>query len=160
MKLRKLSLNDVKPLQKLFLEEKSLQDTGVNVKHDKITIKFMREWLKERTKMYNHKNPLFVVYAVINKQKKIIGTIGLDNINYKRKSAFIGGWIAKRHSGKGYCTIAIKTFLEKIKKMFTLKKVYAEASKHNFASCRVLEKNGFKIMRTKKEKLIFEKTLM
>ena len=159
MGLRKLKLSDSKVLQELFLNEKNLKDTGINVSHDKITIKFMRGWLKERVEMYNHKNPLFIVYAIVNKQKKIIGTVGLDNINYKNKSAFIGGWIAKRHTRKGHSTVAIKIFLEKAKKLFMLKKVYAEASKSNIASCRVLEKNRFEIKRRVKERLLFEKEI-
>ena len=48
IKIRKLRLQDVKILQEWFLTKKTLKDTGVNARRDKITLKFVEEWLKER----------------------------------------------------------------------------------------------------------------
>ena len=120
MRLRKFLLKDAKTLQNLFLNEKSLKDTGVNVSHNKITLKFMRNWLKQRIEVYNSKNPSFVVYAIINNQNKIIGTIGIGNINHKSKSAFIGYWISEKYSVTVNCTFALKRFFQKFLKRILL----------------------------------------
>ncbi len=159
MRLRKFLLKDTKALQNLFLNEKNLKDTGVNVNHNKITLKFMRDWLKERIEAPNSKNPSSIVYAIINNKNNIIGTIGLGNINYKSKSAFIGYWISEKYSGKGNCTFAIKIFLEKIPKLFDLKKITSEVSEKNIASYKVLKKNSFKVRKKLKGNLLLEKEL-
>jgi RimJ/RimL family protein N-acetyltransferase len=158
MYLRKLLLKDSKSLQQLFLKEKNLKDTGANVNHEKITLNYVRNLLKERIKMYKIEKPSFMVYAITIGKDKLIGTIGIDNINYKKSSCEIGYWISEKYIGKGYGTLAIKLFLIKISNIFDLKEIVANVSKNNIASCRILEKNGFKIKRELKNNLFFKKS--
>jgi len=159
MKIRKLNKKDAISLKKLFLNEKSLKDTGVNVTKNKITLNFVEEWLKERIEQYNLKKPKFIVYAIINNEDKIVGTIGIGEVNYKSKSGFIGYWVSKTYSGKGYCTVAIKKFIEKITRLVNIKKYFAKVSRTNIASSKVLLKNKFKIIKESKKNLLLEKEI-
>lgn len=59
MRLRKLFLKDAKRLQRLFLMEDNLDETGINVVHSQITFDYVCNWIKEYKKMYLVKNPLF-----------------------------------------------------------------------------------------------------
>ncbi|MDA3836602.1 MAG: GNAT family N-acetyltransferase [Nanoarchaeota archaeon] len=159
MKLRKLFLKDAKNLKSLFLNEESLKETGVNVEHKEITLEYMRNWIKEYKKMYSLESPLFILYAIINNKNEIIGTIGIGNIDHNKKIGKIGYWISNRNCGKGFATLAIKLFLEKISREVGNFKLIAEVSGENIASHRVLEKNGFKLKRKSKSDFIFEKAL-
>lgn len=51
----------------------------------------------------------------------------------------VGYWIGREHWGKGVATKALKAFLKEYK----LRPLYARVAKHNAASLRVVEKNGF-----------------
>jgi RimJ/RimL family protein N-acetyltransferase len=159
MRIRKLSLNDSKNLQKLFLNEKNLKDTGMNVTKGKITSKFMKKWLTENIKQYKIKKPTFVVYAISKRFNRIIGTIGIGNIDYKSKSGSIGYWISKKYSGRGYCTKAIKRFIERFLKKRDIKTLFAEVSNKNISSYKVLKKNRFEIIKKSKENLFLKKVL-
>lgn len=153
--LRKFSLKDAKNLQQLFLNEKDLSHTGANVEHKKITLEFVRDWLKEYIEMYSAKEPSFVSYAVINKSGEHIGNIGMGNIDCVKHSAEIGYWIAEAYAGKGYGTLAVKLFLQKAAKLFGMKHILAEVDFKNIGSQKVLEKCGFGIESKTKEKIVY-----
>jgi RimJ/RimL family protein N-acetyltransferase len=155
--LRKLLLKDKTNLLKLFLNENTLKDTGVNISHEKINLNFVNEWLKERIEQYNLEKPDFLIYAISDNSKKIIGTIGIGDINYKDKTAEIGYWVSEENAGKGHCTNAIKIFMKTIPKLLNLNRIIAEVSQENIASHKVLEKNGFKTFKKSKNKLLLEK---
>ncbi|MBI4145307.1 GNAT family N-acetyltransferase [Candidatus Woesearchaeota archaeon] len=157
VELRRLFLNDGVRLRALFLRENNLQDTGMNESHDKITSKVVRTWLKERIRMYARKKPSFVVYAVLDERKKLIGTVGVGNINYKTKSAEIGCWISEKRAGLGYGTLAVRSFLKEFLNLLHLKKVVAEVAKENIASLRILEKNRFTLKKKIKNYLFLER---
>ena len=83
------------------------------------------------------------IYAVIRKEDNAnIGYVQLVKID---EGYEIGYHIAKKYTGKGYATEAVKLFLEYLKDNTDLKKVYGVALAENKASCRVLEKCGFKL---------------
>jgi len=149
--------SDAKNLRKLFLSETNLKDTGVNIPRDKITPNFVRGLLKERMDQYGREKPSFLVYAISDASKNIFGTIGIGDINYKDKSAKMGYWISKKNSGKKYCTSAIRLFMERIPRLFDLDRILVEVSQENIASYKVLEKNGFKIIKKSKEKFLLER---
>ena len=57
----------------------------------------------------------------------------------------IGYHIAKQYTGKGYATEAVTAFLPEIMKKLNLKTIDGICDAENFASCKVLEKCGFKM---------------
>lgn len=57
----------------------------------------------------------------------------------------IGYHIAKQYTGKGYATEAVTAFLPEIMKQLNLKTIYGICDAENIASCKVLEKCGFKM---------------
>jgi len=54
----------------------------------------------------------------------------------------VGYWIGREYWGKGVATSALSEFLGHV----TTRPLYAHVAKHNIASIRVLEKNGFTIL--------------
>jgi RimJ/RimL family protein N-acetyltransferase len=54
---------------------------------------------------------------------------------------FVGYWIAKEHWGRGIATHALSLFLELVK----ARPIHARVARHNPASIRVLERNGFSL---------------
>ena len=57
----------------------------------------------------------------------------------------IGYHIAKKFTGKGYASEAVTSFLPVIMKQLDIKKIYGVCDAENIASCKVLEKCGFKL---------------
>ena len=57
----------------------------------------------------------------------------------------IGYHIAKQYTSKGYATEAVTAFLPEIMKKLHLKTIYGICDAENIASCKVLEKCGFKM---------------
>lgn len=54
----------------------------------------------------------------------------------------VGYWIGREHWGKGVATRALKAFL----KQYNSRPLFARVAKHNAASLRVVEKNGFSVI--------------
>ena len=84
------------------------------------------------------------VYAVIRKK-------GNANIGYVQLVKIEEGWeigyhIAKRYTGHGYATEAVKLFSKYVKTNTDIKQLYGIALFENKASRRVLEKCGFELI--------------
>lgn len=76
---------------------------------------------------------------------KVIGSIGAfrqDNIH--RQTAELGYYIAEEYWGKGIMTEAVKQLCDYVFTRTDIIRIYAEPFAYNIASCRVLEKAGFK----------------
>lgn len=58
----------------------------------------------------------------------------------------IGYHIAKRYTGNGFATEAVKVFLPVMMDMLQIDKIYGVVLEENIASHKVLEKNGFKLI--------------
>ena len=72
----------------------------------------------------------------------LVGVAGLMQIKPSDK-AELGYWIGKPYWGKGYATFAVQNLLPYAFMRLHLKKVYAHVLDYNFASQKVLKKNGF-----------------
>ena len=71
-----------------------------------------------------------------------------ENIGYVQAMPAEEGWeigyhIAKEHTGNGYASEAVKTFLPIIMKRLNIEKISGLCALENVASCMVLEKCGF-----------------
>lgn len=69
----------------------------------------------------------------------VAGHIGSWEMDGHRE---VGYWIGKEFWGKGIATQALTEFLEIVK----TRPLFAHVAKHNVASKRVLEKNGFNVI--------------
>jgi len=63
----------------------------------------------------------------------------------------VGYWLGKAYWGKGIATHALELFLE----IETTRPLYAAAVKNNTGSIRVLEKCGFKFLKSADEEVIY-----
>jgi RimJ/RimL family protein N-acetyltransferase len=106
---------------------------------------YYEEEVKWYEKLINEKKD--VVFAIVEKSsKKLVGVVGLHNIDFISKNAEIGYWNWKEYWSKGYITEAVKLMLKYAFEYLDLNKVYARVKEPNIASIRVLEKNGFKLV--------------
>lgn len=101
-----------------------------------------KAWLQKTLQNYKKKKPDFYVLA-ITLNKKLVGNIVAENIDYKNKKLEIGFWIGKDFWGKGITTKALRLFLKKLKKKFPKFTIYAKHKKSNIASGKVLGKCDF-----------------
>ncbi|MBI4858047.1 MAG: GNAT family N-acetyltransferase [Acetobacterium woodii] len=79
-------------------------------------------------------------------EDKVIGSIGVfrkDNIH--SKTAELGYYIGEPYWGQGYGTSAVIQICELIFKTTDIIRIFAEPFSRNPASCRILEKAGFKL---------------
>lgn len=75
----------------------------------------------------------------------VIGSIGVfrrDNIHFR--TAEMGYYIGEDYWGKGYMTYAVKQVCKYVFDNTDIIRIFAEPFAYNIASCRVLEKSGFK----------------
>ena len=86
-----------------------------------------------------------IVYArAITVDDDVVGGIGVfrkDNVH--RLTAEMGYYVAEEYWGKGVMTEAIKLICSFIFNNTDIVRIFAVPYSSNFASCRVLEKNGF-----------------
>ena len=64
--------------------------------------------------------------------------------NIHRRTAEIGFYIAEEYWGKGIATVAVSKICDYLFSNSDIIRLYAEPFSYNTASCRVLEKAGFK----------------
>lgn len=97
-----------------------------------------------------------ITLGIIEKSSgKVIGTIGVRDINWRSGYGEIGYWISKEYWGRGYATEALSLMLEYCFEYLNLRKVFAKVFEPNIPSRRVLEKNGFRyIGRFRKHKYV------
>lgn len=76
---------------------------------------------------------------------KVIGSIGVfRQSNIHRQTGELGYYIAEEYWGKGIMTKAVKQICKYVFDNSDINRIYAEPFSFNIASCRVLEKAGFK----------------
>lgn len=92
------------------------------------------------------------VYPLITKKEGAnIGYVQLvplelETADGEHKAWEIGYHIAKKYTGQGYATEAVKAFLPFMAKHLNLKEVYGICLSENLASKRVLQKCGFELI--------------
>lgn len=75
----------------------------------------------------------------------VVGCIGAYRQgNIHRRTAEIGFYIAEEYWGKGIATVAVSKICDYLFSNSDIIRLYAEPFSYNTASCRVLEKAGFK----------------
>jgi RimJ/RimL family protein N-acetyltransferase len=112
-------------------------------------------------KVPSRERPAFNVHwtRILSDPATLIRTIEVDGsavgyiftfINQGRR--VIGYWLGREHWGRGIATDALREFLELVDE----RPLQATVAHANHASVRVLEKNGFRLLREEPEELVFQ----
>ena len=137
-------MSDINALMNLLANDKILKDMDSPKRAKEITRSGEIKWLKDVIKNYKIKEPEEYNLA-ITVGDNFIGTIGVNEFDYKNNNAEIGYWIGEPYWGKGYATLALKKFLKELFRKFKLVRIYAYVNDYNKASQKVLENCGFKL---------------
>lgn len=103
------------------------------------TIEKAQETVRFLITCYNKKTGPFV-YPILLKDGNNIGYVQIVKMENDWE---IGYHIAKKYTGKGYSTEAVKAFIPVILKILKPRCIYGVCLKENIASQKVLEKNNF-----------------
>ena len=106
-----------------------------------------------RAMLSSDKNNTFAFAITLD--DKAIGSIGVfrqDNIH--SHTAAMGYYIGEAYWGNGYATSAIKQVCRYVFEHTDIIRIFAEPFSHNTASCRALEKAGFKYEGTLKSNAV------
>ena len=103
-------------------------------------------WIKNCIKNYKKKDKETYPLAIeLKEEKKIIGGIGLDDINKFQGRASVGYWIAEPYWKKGYASEALSELLKFAFNKLKLRRIEANVFVGNPASGKLLEKFGAKL---------------
>ena len=141
VKLRKIRFSDVSDIIE------NLSDKGVAKWIPQIPFPYRRKHAINYIKKthYQLKNKKAVALGIeLKESKRLIGTIGLKDIDWKNKSAVLGYLLGRKYWGKGLMAEAIKLMLAFGFKKLKLHRVSAKVYEPNKRSQRVLEKCWFK----------------
>ena len=120
---------------------------------------FSKESQIEYIKSFENKKTKFL-YGIFFKNIHI-GNIEINPINYKFKHANISYIIGeKKFWGKGIATYSITYISQIAKNQFKLKKLYAGCASENIPSIKVLKKNGFVLVSSKKDYFFYDEKYM
>lgn len=141
VKLRKLRISDAEFISRNAKDRDITKYTFViaspfDLKEAKRFIKRTQENIKKK------KDYEFGIEPI--KEKELIGTINLLNINYKNKHADIGIWLDKRYWGKGFSKEALRLMIDFGFKQLKLNRIQARVLHENTRSQKLLERIGFK----------------
>lgn len=138
-----LILTKMNPEMAYDVWQNSLDDDNRRFVPDEVfeTLQEAKEVIDFIIDRYNHKEGPFI-YAVIRKKDNA-------NIGYVQLVQILEGWeigyhIAKKYTGHGYATRAVKLYVQYLKEHTEIKEVYGIALADNIASRKVLTKCGFK----------------
>ena len=77
-------------------------------------------------------------------EKKVIGTIGLTDIDMRKKSAELGYGLSPNYFGKGFFSEALKLILDWIFANNVFHRLFVKTSANNHSSIKAVMKLGFK----------------
>ncbi|MGP4076593.1 GNAT family N-acetyltransferase [Halobacillus sp. K22] len=92
-------------------------------------------------------------YLIRKTNGEILGRINLVDLDRSQNLGHLGYRVGEKHTGQGIASKALHIFLENLSKD-GFEKVLAKTTKHNIASQKVLEKNGFKKLEVSDEEFV------
>jgi len=140
-KLRKFRKGDEKSLQE-NLNDKNIYISTGNIPHP-YTIKDARSWV--RMCVNNKEKKSCKHNLCIDIDGEVAGSLGFHNINFEKRSAEVGYWLAKKYWGKGIMVKAVRELLRIGFGKNKYVRIIAYTMDENKRSWRVLEKVGFKL---------------
>ncbi len=101
-------------------------------------------WLEQRIS-HRQEQPTPVTFAVRNPDGRLIGVVGAEDHEVGTSHrANLGYWLAQPYWGRGLMTNAVQRYVRYAFGPLGLARLTAEVLPWNEASCRVLEKTGFR----------------
>ncbi len=139
--IRQWKIEDKKDLAENINNKKILENLRDGIPYP-YTEKDAENFIKSNLSADKTKNFTFAITV----DGKVIGSIGAfrcENIHFR--TAEIGYYIGESYWGKGYGTSAVSQICKYIFSNTDIIRIFAEPFAYNTASCRVLEKCGFKL---------------
>jgi RimJ/RimL family protein N-acetyltransferase len=137
--IRPWEFTDVKSLSKLANNIKIFNNVRDYFPHP-YTEDDALKWINICRRKRNKPTDFAILY-----QDELAGGIGMKlQTDIYQKSVETGYWLGEPFWGKGIATTAVRLIVEYTFSNFNIHRVYAEPFSRNTASCKVLEKNGFK----------------
>ncbi len=138
--LREWKLSDAKSLASTINNKKILENLRNGIPYP-YTEKDGEEFINAM--LFADKNSTFAF--AIDIEGKAVGSIGIfRRANIHFRTAELGYYLAEEYWGKGIMTKAVKQACKYVFDNSDILRIYAEPFAYNTASCRVLEKAGFK----------------
>lgn len=123
----------------LFLSDKEVtQFTSLQAE----TISQVQNWITEMLKRFDARQSIYWV-IVDAESEVVIGRCHYISFNLEHSCAEIGYYLSKDYWGRGIATLAVGAVVAYGFGRLGLRRIEATADSQNFASARVLEKNGF-----------------
>ncbi len=139
--LRPFTLQDA-PAVAQAAGRREIADTTILIPHPYTEI-HARRWIEGLVEAAAHNR--VAVFAIQAKSSgKLVGAIGLREIDEEHSQAELGFWIAVEFWGQGFATEAARAVIRHAFESLHLNRVYAHHMARNPASGRVLEKVGLK----------------
>lgn len=139
--LRKISKSDAESIYQNAKDKDICRGVPLPMPY---TLKSAEEFIKLTQKYWKNKSE--AQFGIEDKETgKIIGMIGLMNLDFKAKKAEVGYWVGKKYWGKGIAKEALKLILKYAFKDLKLNRVYAKVASMNVPSCKLLKKCNFKL---------------
>lgn len=109
------------------------------------SIKDAIQWIRSNQKKWLAKPIEDYVFGIdLKSEHKIIGGIGIHDVNRNNGSGEIGYWLGENYWGNGYGCEALKAVVDFALKRLKLRRLEAGVFDGNHSSGRLLEKVGFK----------------
>ncbi len=87
-------------------------------------------------------------FAIVSEAEGLVGVTALVLVPEQAGSAELGYWVGRPYWGRGYATAANRLLLDFGFGTLKLRRIFARPLVRNRASCRVLEKLGFRHVAT------------
>lgn len=120
--------------------------------------KWMGKWITESMQLEEENNPYHAYLAFVIEEKKsgqAVGSVGTSYYEDMQKigvTYFLGG----KYRGQGYMAEALGAFADYIFSHYDTNTLFATAAVRNQASCKTLEKVGFRLFDTKSYQDLFD----
>jgi len=95
----------------------------------------------------NAKRLPYVLAVELKETGELIGDTGINEVEGKANEVEVGYVICQKHSGKGYATELLNAMTEFAVSTLGIKILYGRVVRGNYASVRVLEKNGYAFLK-------------
>ncbi|CAH0536314.1 GNAT family N-acetyltransferase [Vibrio marisflavi] len=140
--LQLLKKSDALDLLRFEVENKAWFEAQIQAREsDFFSIEGVLEHIAECLLMYKCQTMLPLI--VRNRDNKIVARVNLHSVDIHRRRALLGYRVAQEYSGAGIASKAAKHIILLAKQKFNITNFVAIVSKHNSASQKVLERNGF-----------------
>lgn len=141
LRIRPLTVADA-PTIAALAGRREIADTTISIPHP-FSEAQARSWIEKHTGGTSPAQS--VIFALTARDHgRLIGAMGLRDIDYEHRHAELGFWIAIDHWGHGYATEAARAVIGYGFEALDLNRIHAHHMARNPASGRVLEKAGLR----------------